>query len=153
HVYLMDASSSGRLSQRDLVIPEQGELEPVRLLQTGRAANAMVGMMKAEARPSEPVKAAVLDVPKANVRPGGPPRAKAEVNAGTDRRGIQPAVAKVWEEVKAPAPKVRAVTGRVRDTQGRPLVGVSVYVNPEPGAERFDSAATDREGSFVLPRL
>jgi hypothetical protein len=31
--------------------------------------------------------------------------------------------------------------------------GVSVYVNPEPGAEPFDSAATDRDGTFVLPAL
>ena len=45
------------------------------------------------------------------------------------------------------------MTGHVRDPQGRPLPGVSVYVNPEPGAEPFDSAATDRDGLFVLPEL
>ena len=33
------------------------------------------------------------------------------------------------------------------------MPGVSVYVNPEPGAEPFDSAVTDRDGMFVLPEL
>src|SRR5262249_23761274 len=62
-------------------------------------------------------------------------------------------VAKVQEKAQAPAPKVRAAAGRVRDWQGRPLAGVSVYVTPGPDAEPFDPAATDREGSFMLPRL
>ena len=50
------------------------------------------------------------------------------------------------------------MTGRVRDPQGQPLTGISVYVNPEPRApgvdfERFDSAATDRDGIFVISGL
>jgi hypothetical protein len=61
----------------------------------------------------------------------------------------------------APEPKVpvsRTVTGRVHDSQGRPLAGVSVYLDqsrltasePRP---RFDSAATDQGGVFILRGL
>ena len=49
------------------------------------------------------------------------------------------------------------VTGRVRDAKGRPLAGIRVGVDPaaRPDSLRdpLGSAATDREGKFVLYRL
>ena len=45
HVYIMDGSSFSRLSRRDLVVPEQGEIEPVRLMRTKSPSNGMMGMM------------------------------------------------------------------------------------------------------------
>jgi RNA polymerase sigma factor (sigma-70 family) len=123
-VYLMDGSSFGRLSRRRLVVPEQGEIELVRLVRTSRANDAaMYVSTKAVAQPIELKKAEVAEVANAQ------------------------------EKAQAPAPKVRDVAGRVRHPQGWPLAGVQVYVNPGPDAEPFDTAATDRESSFILPRL
>ncbi len=132
-ISLQDGSSSSRLGRRRLVVAERGEIELVRLLRTSRANSSSISISKkATARPIEPEKAAVVDLTQAE---------------------IPPAVAKVQEKIKVPVPMTRDVAGHVRDPQGRPLAGVGVYVNPGPGAEPFDTAATDREGSFVLPRL
>jgi len=150
YVYLMDGSSFGRLSQRRLVVPEQGEVEPVRLLRTATVNRMFKDVMieKAVDQPRQPVEAKIRE--KAGVEKGG--ALKAEVGLG------QPARLKVQEEAKAPDPDIRIVTGRVRDVQGRPLTGMRVYVNPEPRApganfEPFDSAATDRDGMFVISGL
>ena len=71
-----------------------------------------------------------------------------------------PAPVGVTTETKAPIVKLRTVTGRVRDSQGRPLAGIRVAVDPgpdrpapgvEPGA--FDTAVTDRDGTFILAGL
>jgi len=107
-----------------------------------------VMIKKAVDRPRQPVKAKIRE--KAGVEMGD---AK-EVKLGPG----QPAKLKVQQEAKALDPDIRIVTGRVRDAQGRPLTGISVYVNPEPRApganvERFDSAATDRDGMFVISGL
>jgi hypothetical protein len=146
YVYLMDGTSSSRLSRRNLVVPEQGEIEPVRLVWTSRTTNAMMGMMKAEARPIEPAKAAVGNAAKDELK------AEAYIRAG------QPALAKIPEEAKPPPPKVRTVTGRVRDEQGRSLLGVHLNVDPGPPApgaqpEPIDIATTDRDGMFILSGL
>ena len=61
------------------------------------------------------------------------------------------------EKARATAPKVRTVTGHVRDPEGRPLPAVQVQASLPPGPvpefQQFDIAATDREGMFLLPRL
>ena len=146
HVYLMEGMPFSRLSRRDLFVPEQGEIESFRLLRTAPENQSPRGMMKEAFRPGPPVPAKIKDVMKVAVR-----AAKRELPVRARAR------AKVAEEAAEPAPKVRTVTGHVRDPQGRPVVGVSVYVNrqPQPGApfEQFDSAATDREGMFILNGL
>jgi len=150
YVYLMDGSSFSRLSQRRLVVPEQGEVEPVRLLRTAGANRMFTGkmIMKAGDQPRQPVKAEIRE--KAGVEKGNAKEAK--LGPG------QPAKLKAQQKAKALDPDIRIVTGRVRDAQGRPLTGISVYVNPEPRAlganfEPFDSAATDRDGMFVISGL
>ena len=50
---------------------------------------------------------------------------------------------------------LRTVTGHVRDPRGQPLAAVMVSVDPSqpfpgPAFTFFDTAATDREGTFVL---
>lgn len=41
----------------------------------------------------------------------------------------------------------QAVTGNVKDTNGDPLIGVSVYVDGKP------AAVTDIDGNFTIPGL
>jgi hypothetical protein len=141
YVYLMDGSQTGRLSRRTVVVPEQGEIEPLRLLrasQGGLMPMPQEVIFQKAALPAQPPARAIMKE-----------ALKIEAKAVTKdlNRARPPAEAKVEE----PAPIARSVTGRVRGPDGRPLVGVSVYVTPiGPGAERFDSAATDREGTFVL---
>jgi RNA polymerase sigma factor (sigma-70 family) len=146
NVYLMDGKLVGRLTSQTVILPEQGELEPVRLLGASRPTtsdNATLYMKKAVIRPNVPdkvndhqkVEVKLQDFTKAAMRPGQPTLAKAE------------------EKATMPDPKPRTVTGHVRDLQGRPLPGVSVYVSHEPGAETIDSAVTDRDGLFVLAEL
>jgi hypothetical protein len=140
HDYIMENISSSRLSRRDLFVPEQGEIESCRLLRTVPENHGPREVMKAESRPLPPAGAKVKDVMKVATREL-PVRDLAE--------------GKVTEEAEKPIPKVRTITGHVRDPKGRPLVGVSVYVDFTPGApfERFDSAATDRDGMFLLNGL
>jgi RNA polymerase sigma factor (sigma-70 family) len=150
HVYVMDGTSFSRLSRRDMVVPERGPIEPVRLLRT---AENHGGPMEKMMRPVPPAvgKAAVKAVRKVAAAPVAEAATKKERPAG-DRAKVT-AIAKAAEP--DPAPKVRTVTGHVRDPQGRPMMGVQVYVNPERGAafERFNSAATDRDGMFLLDGL
>ncbi|MFI5454739.1 MAG: sigma-70 family RNA polymerase sigma factor [Isosphaerales bacterium] len=131
-VYIMDGVSFSRLSSRTLVVPDQGEIEPVRLLRTSQAIGSARYTMKAQVR----------EKVKEEIRPS------------------PPAPAKVQEKAKPPAsdPNVRTLTGRVRDPQGRPLFGVHVNVDPGlplAGADPVgpDIAITDREGTFVLQGL
>ena len=140
HVYIQDGQSSGRGSRQDVVVPERGEIEPVRLTRNNSAPNAMMGVMKVAA----PQKAEAGAVGR-----GGEAGVQAEIRA--DRVVVR----KVVEKPKAQ--EVRTVTGRVRDAQGRPLSAVQVQVSVPRGAvpepTRFDIAATDREGVFLLPRM
>lgn len=81
---------------------------------------------------------------------------KVEARAAKSELPVRdPANGKVTDETEEPTPKVRTITGHVRDLKGRPVVGVRMYVNPRPGEpfERFDSAATDRDGMFLLNGL
>jgi RNA polymerase sigma factor (sigma-70 family) len=142
HVYIMDANSFGRLSRQNVVLPDQGEIEPVRLIRTSPATDHSTRYMKKAAVGPPPdvndqgeAKAGPHELIKAEIRPVGPAPVIAE------------------EQAKTPAPKLRTVTGHVRDPQGQPVPGVSVSVNKEPGDEPFDLAATDRDGMFVLPAL
>ncbi len=159
HVYIMDGSSFGRLASRTVVLPDQGEIEPVRLMRTSAATLASrYGIAKAALQPAEPAEAKAGIPPTQQADANDHEVAKAEskkMNAmmKAEIRPRQPLLAKAEEKRKTPVLKLRAVTGHVRDPQGRPVPGVSVYVNPEPGAEPFDSAVTDRDGLFVLPEL
>ncbi len=137
-VYIMDGSFSS-LSKRTVVVPDQGEIEPVRLLRTNPSAGPMRGVTKVTIRQNPR---------EEKFRPGQRDPANVEQNAN-------PA---------APDANLRTVTGRVRDSQGRPLFGVSVMlletVRLKPGmmladplSERFDIAMTDREGTFILQGL
>ena len=132
YVYLMDVLSNRRSSRRTLIVPEEGEVEIVRLVGVPRPERPSMVMMKTEARPA----------PKMMARGGATP-----VNGA---RADDPAA--------APAPEARTLTGRVLDARGVPLVGIQVYVNPAmPVADarlaKVGSAATDREGVFLLPGL
>jgi RNA polymerase sigma factor (sigma-70 family) len=146
HIYIMEGMSSSRLSRRDLFVPEQGEIESSRLVRTAPENHGPreVRYQKAEGRPLSPAGAKFKDVTKVAAR-----AVKRELPVRNPAKG------KVTEEEEEPAPKVRTITGHVRDPKRRPLVGVSVYVNPRPGGpfERFDSAATDRDGMFLLNGL
>ena len=148
HVYIMEVMSSSRLGSRNVFVPEQGEIEFFRLLRTAAENQSPRGGMyqKAASRPLPPAEANPKDVMKVATRA-----------AKTELPVRDPAKGKVTAKAAEPAPKVRTIRGHVRDPKGRPLVGVSVYVNPQPQPgepfERFDSAATDRDGMFVLNGL
>jgi hypothetical protein len=71
-------------------------------------------------------------------------------------KAIEPARAKARPEqagAPADAPKVRTVTGHVRDPQGRPLAGVQLQASSPGGFRSKEFHVTDREGMFVFPRL
>ena len=136
YVYVMDGTSFSRLSRSTVVVPEQGEVEMVRLVRETRST-AQTGMMQHIAAPDEKKEAV-------------PAKAK---GAAKEAKKAEPKAAIKEAEV-------RVVTGRVSDGEGKPLIGVEVYVDPNSpalfGGSRFDSAATDRDGIFVLrglPRL
>ena len=149
YVYVMDGVPGfNRLNRRDLVIPERGPIEPVRLLRTSPANQAAQYVMKTAIRLTPEAKAKVQETRKAAVRAVG----KNELPV------LDPAKVELIPKAEAPASEVRTVTGHVRDPQGRPLAGVAVQVIPRlpaPGAEvqQFDIMATDREGRFVFPKL
>jgi RNA polymerase sigma factor (sigma-70 family) len=144
HVYIMDANSFGRLSRQTVVLPDRGEIEPVRLIRASPATDhSTLYMRKAAIQPAAP----------AEVTDHGEAKAEPKELIEAEIRPDRPAAAIAKEKAKTPAPKLRTVTGHVRDPQGRPVPGVSVSVNTEPGAEPFDLAATDRDGLFVLPGL
>ena len=144
HVYLMDVGSFGRLSRQTVVLLDQGEIEPVRLIRASPETDRSTRYMTKAAIPIAP--AEVKERGEAIAEPNE--QIEAEIQAG---RTATPAIAE--QQAKAAAPKLRTVTGHVRDLQGRPVAGVSVSVNNEPGAEPFDFAATDRDGMFVLSGL
>ena len=124
YVYVMERPSGSRLSSSVVIVPEQGEAGPVRLVREPGAATAPVEMeIKKEAG-----KAVRTETKKGPAKPVAPePR----------------------------TPEGRTVTGLVTDREGRPLVGVNVYISPiaaGPGEppRSYDSAATDRAGVFIL---
>ncbi len=130
---------NNRLASRTVVVPEQGELEPVRLFsQRANTTGMMMGMMKAAGPPPE--KAANL-----------PPVAKADVQAANPGRPPAPAEAPEGDGQPAPKaadPNARILTGLVRDPTGRPLPGVEVRIS---GTENV--VATDRDGVFELTEV
>jgi protocatechuate 3,4-dioxygenase beta subunit len=148
YVHIMEAVMSGRRGNRIVIVPERGEIEPVRLFRSNPAAanSSTLYVKKVAIEPAEPEKV-VVDQEQA--------KAEQKETREAAVRPRQEAVMKAKENVKPSAPVVRTVTGHVRDQQGRPIPGVTVQVNPEPGTEPFDSAVTDRDGLFVyegLPR-
>ncbi len=152
YVYLMEGGSNTRLSHRNVIVPEQGEIEPVRLMRwTHRAQNPMMEYTKTVARP---------DVKKAAEPPPVEP-ARAEA-PGVSKKAVpprdQPVVGEVEAKPPPAAPRVRTVTGHVRDPHGRPLAGVQLQAAPDPfvpGArpQDFGLPTTDREGLVLFPDL
>ena len=79
--------------------------------------------------------------------------ARAEVKEEAYIRADRVVPQKAAEKAKAepPAPKVRTVTGHVRDPQGRPVSAVQVQVSPaDPGPDpefpQFDSRPPTAKG-------
>jgi hypothetical protein len=146
YVYLMEmvGGLNNRLGHRTVAVPEQGEVGLVRLMRRAARIQGMMGMMKAAEKAAAPD--AGKGVTKEEVvykKAMGP----VAVKAG-------PGVAKAPDD----APKVRTVTGHVRDPQGRPLSGVRVDPTYDrPGLDGdlppVENRMTDRDGLFVFPNL
>ncbi|MHB1560695.1 MAG: sigma-70 family RNA polymerase sigma factor [Isosphaeraceae bacterium] len=138
-VYVADGTFNNRLGSRTTVVPEQGELEPIRLLL--RRPSALMGSMavtKVEAPP--PVKAAIP-----------PPLAKADVQEVNAVPVPAPPPAPDGDGQPAPKaadPNARTLTGLVRDPTGRPLPGVEVRISATETV-----VATDRDGVFELTHV
>jgi hypothetical protein len=129
----------------------------------------MLGMMAAvkgvakvaEPPPAEPAKAEVVEEVKVAGPNPEPAVGKAMMKAEAYTKAVEPAAPRARPDqarVPAVAPKVRTVTGRVRDLQGRPLAGVSIGVSidfpaPDGRFEDFGHPATDRDGLFIFPDL
>jgi hypothetical protein len=137
---LVDVSS--RLSDRHLIVPEQGEIELVRLQPSYRRR--------------------FIDIPKgAFARPGGPvgDNEVAGAEAEPPRPEIipepvgVPRAAEAKERPKAKDAASRRVTGRILDPRGRPLGGVRISVMQEAGDGSVPSVASDRDGVFILTGL
>jgi protocatechuate 3,4-dioxygenase beta subunit len=132
YVYVMEiAAGRSRLGSCTVDVPEAGEVSPVQLVHMSQTPANGPAMIKKEM--VREAKAAV---------------AKTEVKAAIP--------AKVPE---ANAPAGRTVTGLVRDVEGRPLVGASVYLDftklggAGPQKPLSISATTDRDGLFILRGL
>jgi RNA polymerase sigma factor (sigma-70 family) len=141
YVYVMDGSSLSRLGHDIVVVPEQGDVRPVRLLWDMRVPKMFGrgGVAKAVAPAKKEVVKKEVVKDSAYVQTKKPLPAKPAAPA-------------------AKAPEVRTVTGQVLDPQDRPVPGVSVYVNPSSNApgeppNRFDSGSTDRQGVFIIQGL
>ena len=135
-----------RMGKRRLVVPEHGEVEPIRLVRGRLAFNPFGPARKAAVPPPVPVTATVPEAVKVEAKAASQP----EVPAG------RPAEPPLPELAKVPAPIVRTVAGLVRDPKGRPVAGVAVQANiPQPNAPpmSIESAVTDRAGRFVLDAL
>ncbi len=130
-VYLIDDPSSRWMSRRLVVVPDQGEVMPIYLLRPRGADRFLTP--------------AAQPVPAPAPVPGG-----LTTITGTT----------VLRKATAPIVKLRMVTGRVRDPEGRPLAGIRVGVDPGPNPptpgvdpDPFDTAVTDRDGTFMLGGL
>jgi hypothetical protein len=128
----MDGNSFSRLSRDTVDVPEEGEIEPVRLTRLSQSANSRSSQY----------------VTKTAIRPSEATKGKAKAK---EKRHVA-------ESKEARTPAIRTLTGRVRDPQGELLAGIQVNVitgmqppNAEP--EQFDIAMTDREGVFMLSGL
>jgi RNA polymerase sigma factor (sigma-70 family) len=167
HVYIMDGSSFGHLSRRTVVLPDQGDIEPVRLVRTNPAtARPVRDAMRVPSRPDaraevkQPVDSG-NDEPDAVTTIGPTKEAYVGKAQSTPKamikvkdRPAHPDIAVGEAKTKMPAPKMRTVTGRVHDPQGRPVPGVSLaIVSNDRLAETFDLASTDRDGVFVFSEL
>ncbi len=131
HIYCMYGYGNSRLDHKVILVPEQGKVEPIRLLL--RPQGPMT--------PQPPAAVAKAAVPQPAPAPAPPVAPKAEVAPNPN-----------------PAPETRTVTGHVRDPHGRPLGGIHLWVppeNPGPIAERLQgvTASTDRDGLFIFPGL
>jgi hypothetical protein len=140
HVYIMDGSSFSRLSSRTVVLPDQGEIEPVRLIRSSSTTDHSTRYVK---------KAAIQPIEPAEAEDHRELKADPKEMTKAETRPRHPALTKAEEKAKTPAQELRTVTGHVRDPHGRPVPGLGVSVN----AEQFDAAVTDRDGTFVLREI
>ncbi len=166
-VYLIDDIASSRMGRRVVVVPEQGEVIPLALLQPPA--------QDSESVPPPPRDGAAIEPDGPGVNEGvapvaAPAPAIAIVDVAVPPPVVEPpppvAVAVALPPV-APAPvaavaakavETRTVTGRVRDAKGRPIAGLRVAQDIGPARrgnlrDPFGSVATDREGKFVLRGL
>jgi hypothetical protein len=156
YVVFQEGDIGGPLARQTIVVPEQGQIELVRLKKRPERNRGMMGMMKvaiardavekaAGPEPPAPTKVAeaVVAEAKAAVPTLEPALAKGVRTAEVSKKAIGPAMAKGQRErAKAPAdaPMVRTVTGHVRDPQGRPLAGVRLFVAGAPPRTRPGSS-------------
>lgn len=150
---------NNRLASRTVVVPEQGELEPVRLFARRPGAQpGFMGVTKAVAPPPEkaaiasPEKAAKANVQEASAVPPAVKAAVPKTNEAipTIRRAtpVAPPDRAGRLAQRAADPNRRTVTGLVRDPRGRPLPGVKVGVD---GGRTV--VFTDRDGVFELAHV
>ncbi len=130
-VYLIDDLSSRSMSRHVVVVTDQAEVMPILLLNPKGSS----------------------DFPTTAEQPED-----ADVDAPAGGVSIVNTIFKVAERIQAADAKPRTVTGRVNDSQGRPLPVVRVTAGQElrqPGAgpDALEVAVTDREGRFVLGGL
>jgi RNA polymerase sigma factor (sigma-70 family) len=163
-VYLADGDSQGsRLRQRTLIVPEEGAIDRVRLVRRSYGVSSALMYVRKAAIP-QPNPAAKQDFAgkaEGNSLDSEPPVAKeAAPPPAPDGRIVT--TRDIFGEgdhdvaVRALAPNVRTLTGKVRDAQGRPIPGIGVTVNSPPGPDIAGTVATDRDGVFEmagLPRL
>jgi RNA polymerase sigma factor (sigma-70 family) len=163
YICLQDGDSNHRLAHRTVVVPDQGKVELVRLMRRAPRDQGMMGMMKVAApdvgkaagAPPDPTKVEDAEAVEVAVLPVEPAAGKAEVTVEQYTKAVGPAPAKAADRANGPAAarRFRAVTGHVRDPQGRPLAGVRLQATSPAGPPTPDLPVTDREGMFVFPRL
>ena len=181
-VYLIDDLSSSRMTRRVVVVPEQGEVIPLVLLQPSPGISAAPPPPEGGVAVAAPAQPAFVFADTVIVAPRGPSlrrrwllRLPPRRESASLSKPPAPAVAvpvappapagttvetkvartKVAAKAESPAVKRRTVSGRVRDPKGRPLAGIRVAVDLGPSRpatlrEQYGTAATDREGRFVL---
>ncbi len=166
YVYLQTDFDPGyRRARQTVIVREQDKIEFVRLMKRAVRNQGMMGMMKAMApaaagkavgpAPPAPTKVAVVEKVEAAILTPEPAVGKGVRKAEVYKKAIGPAVAKGQREAaRAPAdaPKVRAITGHVRDLQGRPLAGVQLSVAAGVPTN-WEMPVTDRDGMFLYPGL
>jgi RNA polymerase sigma factor (sigma-70 family) len=163
YVHLQEGDTSSPLARQTIVVPEQGEIELVRLKKRSVSDRVMLADLPRLPSPAEakedlgpPTKAVAKVAITEEVKTAGPDVGKAMRKAEVYMKAVRPdmAKAKARREPEAPAdaPKVRTVTGHVRDPQGRPLAGVRLAVAQGVRTAR-ELPMTDRDGMFLYPEL